>query len=642
MSNPVKVLFTGDIRGDLPRLLKKLDAVNNKSGPFAAAFVAGSFLNDQGQMQDLPLKSNTPLPIYFIGAGAGGKLPVGLTDRGLQYLGKCGVVTVAGLTVAFLDGYGESSHAASVGSYKYTRDDVELLKRKLDLHAGEVDILLTCEWPRGIAGGLEATGSAAAPPEGVSVGTGSPVVAEVAIHARPRYHIAAGQDVAFTRLPYTNRDLGVGIRATRFVGLAPIAGKAKSFHALNLTPSSDMDPEALSAKPEASTPSPLEIAAVQSNKRIGYENGVEGVNSGDWRWQQQQGKRLRIQHVAIESRPDVQKDSAATVIARNVPFGAEETELRSWFSSAAGTIVNMYRGTNAESGRLNSWMSVQYASAAEAAQAIQALNGAELQGRQISVEQARAGGGGGGMGGAVPPPTASEACWFCLGSSAADLGLVACVGEEAYIALDKGAITPTHALVVPIDHARCAAELSPGAFAEVERYLSALSSCFATQGLQLIAFERYLSLRKSSAGGNHCHINVMGVPSTSAGRAQKMFSDALRAAGLGEFEVLQGGAGAGATAIQCMLRGALGTGGGGAAPEYFQAILPGGLRLVQVLARGVRFPLNLGREVLAGLAGTPERADWKMCIGEGTAEKQAAAVEAFKTMFQPYAPNTAT
>ena len=47
--------------------------------------------------------------------------------------------------------------------------------------------------------------------------------------------------------------------------------------------------------------------------------------------------------------------------------------------------------------------------------------------------------------------------------------LQASVGEEAYVALDKGPITPTHALVVPIDHARCLAELTPGCFAEVER-----------------------------------------------------------------------------------------------------------------------------------------------------------------------------
>jgi hypothetical protein len=90
-----------------------------------------------------------------------------------------------------------------------------------------------------------------------------------------------------------------------------------------------------------------------------------------------------------------------------------------------------------------------------------------------------------------------------------------------------------------------------------------------------------------------------------------------------------------------MLRGALGAGGGGAAPEYFQAILPGGVRLVHVIVRGERWPLNMGREVLAGLAGVPERADWKMCIGAITAEKQAQDVEAFKAIFQPYDPNSA-
>lgn len=62
--------------------------------------------------------------------------------------------------------------------------------------------------------------------------------------------------------------------------------------------------------------------------------------------------------MAILQKPDVPKNNAATVIARNVPFAAGEEELRAWFGTA-GVIVNMFRGVNAESGRLNSWMSVQ-------------------------------------------------------------------------------------------------------------------------------------------------------------------------------------------------------------------------------------------------------------------------------------------
>ena len=172
------------------------------------------------------------------------------------------------------------------------------------------------------------------------------------------------------------------------------------------------------------------------------------------------------------------------------------------------------------------------------------------------------------------------------------------------------------------------------------RYLSALSSCYAAQGLQLIAFERYLSLRKSSAGGNHAHLNVIGVPAAAAAGAQAAFTEALSAAGLGDFEVLEAGAGAGASAVQCMLRGALGAGGaGGSVSEYFQAILPGGVRLVRAIARGERWPMSLGREVLAGLAGVPERADWKACkVADG---KEAEASEAFKAMFKEYDP-TAT
>ena len=42
------------------------------------------------------------------------------------------------------------------------------------------------------------------------------------------------------------------------------------------------------------------------------------------------------------------------------------------------------------------------------------------------------------------------------------------------------------------------------------RYLSALRTCFAASGKELVGFERYMALRKS--GGNHCHLNAIAVP----------------------------------------------------------------------------------------------------------------------------------
>lgn len=64
-------------------------------------------------------------------------------------------------------------------------------------------------------------------PAGVSPAAGctSDVAAELAQLAKPRYHFAAGHDCFFARLPYANKDLGAGPRATRFIGLAP-AGSA--------------------------------------------------------------------------------------------------------------------------------------------------------------------------------------------------------------------------------------------------------------------------------------------------------------------------------------------------------------------------------------------------------------------------------
>ena len=62
-----------------------------------------------------------------------------------------------------------------------------------------------------------------------------------------------------------------------------------------------------------------------------------------------------------------------------------------------------------------------------------------------------------------------------------NLGWRGATGEESYVALDKGPISGRHVLVLPIEHFPSTLCLSPSAFAEVERYLAALRSCFAAQ-----------------------------------------------------------------------------------------------------------------------------------------------------------------
>jgi hypothetical protein len=165
----------------------------------------------------------------------------------VRYLGRSGVASVSGLQVAFLDGcynaaafrateatgtssfgpgcryYAESggrqqplaarphrrcwacqpgvlgcaagaegardAGAHAVPLYRISRSpaDVDRLKLALAKAEGDVDVLLTCEWPAGVCDDLPE----AARPQGVAL-DGAVMCAEVALACRPRYHVAAG------------------------------------------------------------------------------------------------------------------------------------------------------------------------------------------------------------------------------------------------------------------------------------------------------------------------------------------------------------------------------------------------------------------------------------------------------------------
>ena len=54
-------------------------------------------------------------------------------------------------------------------------------------------------------------------------------------------------------------------------------------------------------------------------------------------------------------------------------------------------------------------------------------------------------------------------------------------GEECYCVLDKGPINEGHVLLLPIEHYVSSLACSPTAWAEMQRYLSALKACAASQ-----------------------------------------------------------------------------------------------------------------------------------------------------------------
>jgi RNA recognition motif-containing protein len=84
----------------------------------------------------------------------------------------------------------------------------------------------------------------------------------------------------------------------------------------------------------------------------------------------------------------------------NLPYSVTEADLRDAFA-ASGDVAEVKMMLDRETGRPRGFAFVEMATDAEASRAIENLNGRDLQGRTLTVNEAqeRSGGGGGGGGG---------------------------------------------------------------------------------------------------------------------------------------------------------------------------------------------------------------------------------------------------
>jgi RNA recognition motif-containing protein len=88
----------------------------------------------------------------------------------------------------------------------------------------------------------------------------------------------------------------------------------------------------------------------------------------------------------------------------NLSYNVTEAELKEVFAEGGKNVVEVKVVLDRDTGRPRGFAFVEMGSDGEAAQAIETLNGREIQGRAISVSEAReraarGGGGGGGFGG---------------------------------------------------------------------------------------------------------------------------------------------------------------------------------------------------------------------------------------------------
>ncbi|GKD75744.1 zinc finger CCCH domain-containing protein 64, partial [Tanacetum coccineum] len=81
MSPPPRILISGDPRGNLNTLFKRVTSVNKSTGPFDALLCVGQFFPDSSEQVDelteyIEGRKNIPLPTYFIGDYGAGAVKV--------------------------------------------------------------------------------------------------------------------------------------------------------------------------------------------------------------------------------------------------------------------------------------------------------------------------------------------------------------------------------------------------------------------------------------------------------------------------------------------------------------------------------------------------------------------------------------
>jgi len=262
----IKVLVSGDVEGNVAALFKRVETVNAKAGPFEMLLCVGSFFGpgNLGWAEYKSGRCKVPLPVYILGPTDPQQLISYPDLAGCElcdnviYLGKQGCFTTKeGLKIAYLSGI-QAEDILNAKSHNYTAASLQSLEATLkwdDPKFQGVDILLTCNWPKGITNGVSQLDAVD------DLSCGSAIVSRLALLSRPRYHFAGLQGEHYERPPYRNHQAGSeqSRQVTRFISLAKVANKEKKkwLYAFNISPMVSMERSELVNQPGGVTDLPF-------------------------------------------------------------------------------------------------------------------------------------------------------------------------------------------------------------------------------------------------------------------------------------------------------------------------------------------------------------------------------------------------
>ncbi|CAI5739857.1 unnamed protein product [Peronospora destructor] len=482
-----KVLLCGAVQGHWELLFDRVRKLNAaaKDKPFDALVCVGRCF-------PLPAeyvtggKKQVPVPTYFLPGHEIARLwqqdaiQTEILDRlsaveqyvnpveiGKEFfcLAGVGVATIAGLKVAYVSGIETHGQQDENGTLlTYSKASVEALLQQL-LASGvqaDVDFLFTAEYPMSFQLLLPEQQL----PLGLQAMRGSTAIREIMQHVHPKYHITSRGgdgtrgDVFYQRLPYVSEVGGTGCKQlTRLIGLSGAnttkEKTRKYLHALQVVPF---------AQQSAEERQHVDIPAGTTKNPYLHAMLDEATS---WNGESDV-KRRRTDPAATRGLSADQIEQLTTKSQGGAQFFYDQ-KLVARGQRKGGLLPGQNNPQQRRNNRL-----------------------------------------------AVPDRTE---CWFCLSTPTLERHLIVSIGQEAYLAMPKGAICGDHLLIVPIAHEASTLALSKDTWHEMERFKAALRRYFATQDKELLVIDRNVA----TLGATHCHLQVVGVPKAKAAAARSIF-----------------------------------------------------------------------------------------------------------------------
>jgi len=500
-----KILVAADVEGNFDFLFSKIDAFAEKQQFFDFCLCVGKTLSLQFDPTKLLNEKKIPLPIYFIDSSEFSTILHTLHPDGVElipnltFLGKAGLKRIQGISIAYLSGRNSiSSKYPPNKTIKYNLGhydsyDIENIIQKNNSEASKgLDILLTSEWPDGFDSNL---------PEKVSfkVSNRFSEISKLATQLKPRYHFVGLENIFYKRPPYTNEKVPY---ITRLIAIGKVPKDStptnqQYIFALQVKNVESMTQEELSVKTSDTTANPYTIDAL---KFTGFPPSKEDQNS----------KKLEIQR-----RSDGEKMEEETVaLTENIALFFQGFDKKTGdsditeFLSRWGQIQDYQLLVEAETRKHKGCGFILFKNLKTTEQALKDSGKYSLHGRKINFSKANKGVVEGGK-----LSQQNSECWFCLNNPNVAKELIVFVGEDLYIALDKGPINEHHILIIPIDHHPNTIMLPLKARDEMELLKNRIIEKYEETYDELVVFyEKQLKVTQNIA---HMVLNAVSYPKKS-------------------------------------------------------------------------------------------------------------------------------